>query len=213
MSRTTGKKTETVTGRVFLGLDLSLTSSGVVFLDDKGTVKYAKTIKVKSKGAERLFEIYEIVRSCCMKLKPQLVCIEGYAMGSKYGREAAGELGGVIRMLLYSLNIPFYIVQPTSLKLFVLGKGVGEKDQIQMHVYKNWGFEAPDNDTADAFSLSKIAHAVHDLLSGRPMVLWSKEQLKTAKLVAESKEEKLEKKRTLRQAKEDRRRKKEEKYM
>jgi len=213
MSRTTGKKAERITGQVYLGLDLSLTSSGVAFIDDQGNAKYAKPIKVKSKGAERLFEIYETVRSCCIKLKPVAVCIEGYAHNAKYGREAAGELGGVIRMLLYSLDIPFYIVQVKSLKCFVSGRGDADKDQMQMYVYKTWGFEAPNNDVADAYGLAKMAHAVHELVSEGSMSGWTLEQVKTVKLVAESKEEKLEKKRTLKQAKEDRRRKKEEKYM
>ena len=63
-------------------------------------------------------------------------------------------------MLLFEHSIPFTVVQPTSLKKFVLGKGSGAKDLIMMHVFRQWGYISKTNDEGDAFGLAKIAQCI-----------------------------------------------------
>ena len=99
----------------------------------------------------------QVSDSLLMELAPALVAIEGYAMGAKYGREMAGELGGHLKLKLWLAGIPYIIVPPTSVKKYVLDKGVAPKELMMMTVLKRWGYEAPDNNACDAYCLARIA--------------------------------------------------------
>jgi Holliday junction resolvasome RuvABC endonuclease subunit len=196
MSRTV-KKSIVKSSRVYGGLDLSLTSAGVVFLDSKGNRIYSTAIQVKSSGAERLHEIYCILNRLLTRIKPTHVCVEGYSYASPFNREATAELGGVIRMLLFEHSIPFIVVQPTSLKMFILGKGAGSKESIMMLVYKQWGFTSSINDEADAYGLAKIAQALNDegsvKLDAKQQKALSEIAMSKKDKTARKKQEKLEK--------------------
>ena len=151
-----------------LGVDLSLTGTGLVGID---TVREdncgitANTITTKKRGMARIDCILEAVARELTKIKYDLVCLEGYSFGSK-GRAVfqTGELGGVIRHWLWSEEIPWVEVTPTQVKKFAAGKGNVGKDQVMMQAYKRWGFEAPDNNQADAFVLATIGQF---LIGGR----------------------------------------------
>lgn len=79
-------------------------------------------------------------------------------MGSRAGQAfSIGELGGVIKLMLHMNKIPYTDVPPTVLKKFVTGKGTAMKDDIMLHVYKKWGWTAPDNNQADAYGLARMA--------------------------------------------------------
>ena len=90
------------------------------------------------------------------------VCMEGYAAGASFGREKAGELGAVVKMALYeSRGIFPTIVAPTSLKKYILGKGVGGKNEILLGCYKKYGVDFHDDNAADSYGLARIAEAIH----------------------------------------------------
>jgi hypothetical protein len=89
-----------------------------------------------------------------------LVVREGYANGAKFGRELAGELGGVVNLsTLYVVGHPPLIVPPTSLKKFVTGKGNAKKNEMLLGVYKQWGVSFSDDNQADAYALEKFGEA------------------------------------------------------
>lgn len=100
--------------------------------------------------------------------EPIIVAIESYAFGSTNGRELAGELGGATRLALYQyatarqVKVRMIEVPPTVLKSFVTGKGNAEKSLILKEVFKKWGFDAPNDNAADAFALAKFAKAYSD---------------------------------------------------
>lgn len=144
-----------------IGFDLSLTGTGVVVLNKNDKLEYSNTLKNKVRGEERLSLIRDELDALLSIFPQALVCVEGYAMGIRTGQSfSIGELGGVIKLMLWEQKIPFHIVSPTSLKKYVLGKGVGDKDMVIMNVYKRWGFEADTSDEADAYVLAKIASSI-----------------------------------------------------
>ena len=148
----------------YAGFDLSLTASGVVVVDSNGNVVSRNVIKSKFKDAERLNEIQNRIRAIVDKHPIKFVCIEGYAFGAKNNREVMGEVGGVIRLLLFRKGINFTEASPGQVKKFATGSGggvSGGKDQVTLYCYKNWGFTATDNNEADAFVLSRICLALH----------------------------------------------------
>lgn len=138
--------------REIIGLDLSLTGTGVA--TSEGTT----TIKPKYKGVERLIEI----RTALELLIPfkSIVIIEGYSFGSK-GRAVfnIGELGGVIRTWLCERSSPFAEVPPSNLKLYALGKGGGpgtDKHAMRMEAFKRGGIEFEDDNQCDAWWLRQM---------------------------------------------------------
>jgi Holliday junction resolvasome RuvABC endonuclease subunit len=121
---------------MYVGLDLSLQSSGMCRLWDSSIYETATTGDSELRGAARLDKIITDIHNFIHEPGEaiQLVAIEGYAL--KVPRAAGGkahdraELGGLVRWWLYRHNIPFIIVVPTSLKMFATGKG--DSDKIAM---------------------------------------------------------------------------------
>lgn len=88
------------------------------------------------------------------------VVMEGYANGAKFGRELAGELGGVVKLAILDVtNTTPLIVPPTSLKKFVSGSGGAKKNTMLLHVYRKWGAQFSDDNQADAYALEQFGRA------------------------------------------------------
>lgn len=183
-------RTKPTNDECYGGFDLSLTATGIHIVTATGEVKASHIIKTGDlRGPQRLDYINNEIRSIIAPFNLKHVCLEGYSMGGGPGRIAdLGELGGLIRVLLYRKNIPFHAVAPTSLKKFATGAGKGEKDQITMHVYINWQFKARDNNEADACALAHVSRGIHGF--GK----LSKPQQEVIKVVTEPKVKKKKKK-------------------
>ena len=154
------------TPRFFIGLDLSLTGTGIIVLDANDVVCFQTTLKNKLRGMERLQFLKNEVGILFSKFPNCEVCIENYAMGIRAGQSfSIGELGGVIKLLLFHLGVHYYLVSPTRLKKYITGSGKADKDMILLQVFKKWGFEAKTSDEADAYGLAKIAQAIHHPLA------------------------------------------------
>jgi crossover junction endodeoxyribonuclease RuvC len=150
---------------LIVGIDPSLTSTGIVVLRG-GEVELAETIKTKSNYSliHRVSVIYRAITNLVEGLTPDLIVIEGFSYGSK-GRAVfeIAYLGWRIREEIERFKeqdgIPWIEVPPAQLKKFATGKGTANKGVIMQQVYKRWGFEASDNNVADAFVLAKIGQA------------------------------------------------------
>lgn len=156
---------------VVVGLDPSLTSTGLVTLDQTGNVVRAEVIAPRRRGAtgvERLNDFWLQVAERVAGIPEQsLWVIEGYAMGMPRGSSPLtylAELGGVIRLGLYRAGMRIVNVPPARLKKFACGVGNAKKDEVRLHVYKRWGFEHPSNDVVDAYALARLGLAIegHD---------------------------------------------------
>ncbi len=130
-----------------VGLDLSLTSTGVARADGD-TVR----IRTISNGPERIDFINQAVIANIGRV--DLVVIEGYSFGSKGAAVfQIGELGGVIRHTLWSHGTPFAVVPPTTLKKYATGSGVAKKPDMRMALYKRAGIDNQHDDEVDAWWL------------------------------------------------------------
>lgn len=151
--------------RVIIGLDLSLTSTGVVVLTGENSISKIENFVLTSKnrGVIRLNNYADHTLELMAKYEPDLVVIEGYAFGRPNQMAALGELGGVVKNLFYNYGQEYIIVPPTRLKKFVCGRGNAKKDEMRLEVYKRWGFEAKTDDEIDAYGLARIGRAYLDL--------------------------------------------------
>ena len=173
----------------YVGLDQSYTGFAFVSLDADGTDIVGNLTSFDSKtgnGVERLLSVYQHLFNMFSETNDVAhICMEGYSAASKFGREQAGELGAIVKLAIYDyfdrfnddygdLRYPT-IIQPTSLKKFVTGTGNAKKNNMLLAVYKKWGFETNDDNLADAYSLARVAMAVH---TGVTELAYEKEALK-----------------------------------
>lgn len=135
----------------FVGLDMSLTSSG--FCCKRGDVLTVETIKTTPKTCDndlaRIRYIVDAVLSRIPKMDVKMVCIEDFftpqnpfQIGAAIG---LAMLGAVMRLALYEKGYPFFVIAPGQLKKFATGKGVGQKSIIVREVYKRWGVDAKED--------------------------------------------------------------------
>ena len=144
-----------------LGFDPSLTSSGYAYRDSETHEVVSGIVKTgQLRGVERLLLIRESLRDLCLTNNPSMIVYEGYSMGSHSGRNFdIGELGGVLKMFAHTQGFPLLLVPPTVLKKYITGKGNASKEEVVLKLYKKFGFEATQNDKADAIGLFLFGEA------------------------------------------------------
>ena len=157
---------------LFAGIDLSLTGTGVVLLDEKGELKHQKLIKSKKDGDRPIDELLRLERIrdevekeiMSSGWEPKIVCVEGLAFMARNTTALVqlAALNYLIRGMLYSLAIDFVIVAPTTLKKFVTGKGNADKNIVLMEIYKRYDQTFTDDNLGDAYGLAQIALSIHD---------------------------------------------------
>lgn len=137
-----------------VGLDLSLTSTGYSCGDDR------RTITTKNKGPARLHDISLQLADLLIELTNPAVMIEGYSFASRNSQaHAIGELGGVIRLTLWNLRIPYVEIPPTCRAKFATGKGNAGKGEVMSAISARTGIVwsgAGADDICDAFILEEM---------------------------------------------------------
>lgn len=109
---------------------------------------------------------------------PQYVGIEDYALRAEHGAHQLGELGGVVRNMLYELGIPFRLHDPTTLKMFIAHDGTCDKSEVELAVRRRWNADftkhnstskstQTSGDLADAFGIAKMVSMEQLLRAGK----------------------------------------------
>lgn len=154
----------------FVGVDPSLTSSGVVTYDtqseerrvasfssspDKGTVE-SRYLRVNTLAAK-------ISAFASEGGKPVLVGIEGPAYSSNTGKvwDRAGLWWAVVQEFL-SMGIMVVEVPPTSRAKYSTGKGNAGKDEVLLAASRQYpDFDIKDNNQADALIICAAVARLH----------------------------------------------------
>lgn len=145
-----------------VGCDFGLVKSGIVILNDRNQIESQNLIRVKTKGAERLYDIERAYDSILTPYRPLDldIFVEGYAYGAKYQRESLAELGGVIRRYLYVNKFNFWIIPPTSIKMFVTGTGKASKNYMKKRTKEKWQQIFKSDDVCDAYGVARLGMQV-----------------------------------------------------
>lgn len=162
-----------MTELISVGCDFGLVKSGIVVLNDRYEIESQNLIRVKTKGAERLCDIERSFESI---LAPYAPCdlnifLEGYAYGARYQRESLAELGGVMRRYLHLAELNFWIIPPTSVKLFVTGTGKASKNYMKKCTKDQWGKVFKSDDVCDAHGLARLGMCVLQEIRGANLEL------------------------------------------
>lgn len=140
---------------MLLALDLSLTETGYCIFNANGLYVTGGVIKTKLRDTDRLYYIKNNINALLVKHKIKHAIIENYAYAARGQVFNIGELGGVIKLLLFESDINIITVPPTTLKKFVTGKGNAKKELMLKYVYKKFKFDTDNNNICDAFALGK----------------------------------------------------------
>lgn len=144
-----------------IGLDPSLTATGWA-RHEAGNLTFGtlQDLPPKQKKAEEpLPRIIRVRTESLAKIYPgcQLVVIEGLSFGSNDpSAQERSALHYSLREDLLRNMVTCVVCPPTSLKKFVTGSGGAKKELVMLEVFKRWGFEARDNNAADAIGLAII---------------------------------------------------------
>lgn len=146
-----------------LGIDLALNHAAFVQLKDGLLDKYlivtnSKTIAATDKANSDLLnikhediEIRSLLRLEWWKEnflsifdvfeKADYIAIEDYAYSARQGAHQIGELGGMIRCLLWDMYKPWRKYSPGQVKLYAAHKGLAEKEEMVKAVKDRWGID------------------------------------------------------------------------
>jgi crossover junction endodeoxyribonuclease RuvC len=119
-----------------------------------------RTITTKAKGPQRLYEISQDIASLLIELDDPIVIVEGYSFASRNSQaHSIGELGGVVRLTLWNLRIPYVEIPPTCRAKFATGKGNASKGEVLSAVSARtgivWNGKGAD-DMCDAWLLEEM---------------------------------------------------------
>jgi len=170
---------------VSLGLDISATGTGVVFLGKQKGSKDLVTLfadqippaKAPKLGRwERVDMVGSQVAALIERHPPSVVAVEGYGQVHHGGVQSFAkvvEVAAIVKLVLWSSGLVWHEVPPPSLKKFTTGSGKlpsgasGKKVMIR-HVEINWGFATTNHNIADAYALAAFGLAKHGAISCKP---------------------------------------------
>lgn len=165
----------------FVGIDPSLSSTGLVILDESAKVIHQASIKAgKEDDPLRFMTLTAKVRKQ-LNTETDKVIIEGFSFGSKgAGVSKMYGIGWTLRIMLEKEGFSWTEATPSAVKKFGSNKGNAKKEDLVLPVYKKWGFESTVNDITDAYIMARIAYSMYnqdDLLT------YEKEVLKKVKKI------------------------------
>ena len=154
--------------KLIVGLDLSLTATGWSTYNTESKVLNSGVTSTKLKGMDRLNEIVTSLENLVTdSWKDPIdnceVYIENYGFASKGRVVYQGELGGIVRYMLWKHGVKYHDIPPTIAKKVLTGKGNCEKSLILKELYKKYKIDVDDDNIADACNLVIIGKMCHGL--------------------------------------------------
>jgi len=145
---------------IFVGIDPSITGTGVVVLDQDKCIIYQNLIKTtpKEQIEARLVKIRNGISFIPNIHRLETVYIEGPSYGSKGNAVLQmGALHFLIRIFLFEKNVNYKIIAPKTLKVFHCGNGNAKKSEVLDLVEKTLGERFKNHNIADAYGLARMA--------------------------------------------------------
>lgn len=159
--------------RYVVGLDMSLSSTGMMVLDEAGSIAHQESIaspRIGGSVRQRITRYTTTVSAIYKRLAGMddlhCICIEGYSFGSK-GQAVLdlAEFGGLIRAMLcqHFGGTPIHEVAPSNLKKWATGKGAfkgGGKTPMVVAIMNRYKVDFQTDDEFDAYGLARMAHQI-----------------------------------------------------
>ncbi|MFJ9234110.1 hypothetical protein ACIRJ3_03885 [Streptomyces anulatus] len=150
-------------GLRIIGLDLSLTSTGVC-------LPCGNTFRIKTRakdGDRRLLKIRTAIRAALGEHQPDVAVVEDlprHAMAA----EITAHVHGVVKCELLDAGVPYGLVVPATLKSYAADHGTADKARMAAAAYLAAGVEFADDKGGDQCDAWWLRAAGHDAL-GAPL--------------------------------------------
>lgn len=151
----------------YVGVDISLTGTGLCTLNDKGEVVKSTCIMTKAHDCfHALYKRIDYITNAVTDFVGDagLVFVEGYAYGACGQVFSIAELSGFIKHKLYATTTVLQI-PPTVLKKYITGTGMSKKELVLKEIYKRYKVDFYDNNEADAFGLARCGYEISQCLA------------------------------------------------
>ncbi len=139
-----------------IGLDVSLTNTGVAVCEEDLRVLHLETIR-PGRGSlpARLQFVYERLRSIIREFSPEVAVVESVIYHRNPSTAIAlGSARGVVLLALSQMGLYIEEISPTAAKLSVVGNGRASKSQVQFMIRAIFGLRGTPNDhESDALAL------------------------------------------------------------
>lgn len=132
-----------------LGLDLSLTASGVALPD--GTLTTIRT--TRSDGDRRLVHIADEIGQTLHGV--DLAVVEDLPTHA-HGSGITGMVHGAVRCELIRAGVPYLLVPAASLKTFATGRGNATKSDMRLELFRRMSIDERDDNCVDAWFLRAL---------------------------------------------------------
>jgi len=148
-----------------VGLDISIGATGYCIMDGEKGLKDCGVVKTQPKNfasdMERFDQISMEIFSKIGDHGQDAVFIENYAYAARGHTARIAELTGIIKHDLYCTfglkpGEQVFVVAPGTLKKYVLGSGVGDKNLVLKYIWKKWGVDIDDDNAGDAYVLARL---------------------------------------------------------
>lgn len=150
-------------GLRIIGLDLSLTSTGVC-LPDGSTLR----IKTRQKdGDRRLLQIRTAIRAALVAYEPDVAVVEDLPKHAMAAGITA-HVHGVVKCELLDAGVPYGLVVPATLKSYAADNGNADKERMAAAAYLAAGVEFADDKGGDQCDAWWLRAAAYDAL-GSPL--------------------------------------------
>lgn len=149
-----------------VGLDLSLTCTGLAFADPVGSeVIVTRAIKTSVTDGDRLDRYTQIAKEIMMHVGWRtIVIIEDFAFGvtsKKSSLATLGELNGIIKLLVWrKTGMKPTLIGPGQWKKFLSDNGQLKQDEFKIRVWKKYKVDLATVDECVAYTLVKMGQAI-----------------------------------------------------
>lgn len=148
-----------MTGPRVVGIDLSLTSTGLADTDGRThRIRTKKAVDGVPETVERLDRIVNTVMGFVLAADPELVVIEGPSYASTGGQQhTRGGLWWIAATRLVEFATPVLVVTPAQRAMYATGSGSAGKDEVLAAAIRRYPvWDITGNDVGDAVVLACI---------------------------------------------------------
>jgi len=175
---------------MYLGIDPSLSCTGLCLLDKSRELIHYDTMNFKAGDPERLLKYKNALYKFIKKKKVKRIGIEGYAYAAGKNRGAGmvfniGEHGGAMRIAMQQHKLSYLVIVPTQLKKFITGNGRADKEIVASSIERNFGYKIEWSrkkerlDLYDALGIAIITYYFYRRKRRKELKLSQREILKT----------------------------------
>lgn len=160
-----------------MGLDLAAANSGVCIIEARYplysfTVVHEEALHHPMSSFVNRADAADYIGYLASEHKIDFAAMEDYAM--RFGKTNTsgfqyGEVGGMVRKVLYDKGVPFYVTPPTSMRSFMGAPPGSDKDFLQDQALDRLGYASTAStkkkrsDITDAFIHAHIGALIHIL--------------------------------------------------